>query len=138
MKSFFNLAILFFSLSSAASSYVELRETDTYVSLISDAKITSVQTFVYPDCPENALCLPQGIVKLELYLNGCIDRLGPFSYKLKQNLETEKYDLYISGVNIAHKDSPRVFCIQRPIAYKEIKLPGGMVTEDNLNLVILK
>ncbi|MBT3586515.1 MAG: hypothetical protein HN509_16525 [Halobacteriovoraceae bacterium] len=125
MKSKLILMLLLLSAVSnaQATSTTKLQNTDDALSTIINGEVLSAANF-YPPCPPNALCSPATLVKIQLPLSGCADRLGPVSHKVSFNEESGKYTILISAINIHNELSKRIMCLRQATAeYKVLMRP---------------
>jgi hypothetical protein len=154
MKKLICTLITFASLQSsvfAASSKTEsgLTKNDVSVNFVQSAQIVSVQT-VYPQpfCPAGKMCAavmpqPELHITVNLYLNGCVDSLGPvassFSYS-DFNYTKQKSKLTIAAVNISNKSSALTKCIMANFATTTIVvgLPNADIDLSDIELQLLK
>jgi hypothetical protein len=107
MKAFITLLALF---SVQAFAETELESGDLKLSA-AHAQIISVSP-ICPRTPGGISCMAIGsTIKVKVFLNGCLDRLGGYSSKVE--LVDGKAVLYFSAINIATEASEKVRCIQQ-------------------------
>ena len=75
-------------------------------------------------------------IKLRFTLYGCMDELGPVSYKVKYRSSSDDYFLYLSAINIHMKASETVRCFLPKTEVADIWV-DSKVNQDNLVISFL-
>ncbi|HXH31986.1 MAG TPA: hypothetical protein VNJ01_14345 [Bacteriovoracaceae bacterium] len=74
-------------------------------------------------CPDGMTCFTNGtVIKLVLPLNGCVDSLGPVTYKAEENREKGILNVYVSATGVANPQSMTTRCMVAPTAKYQITL----------------
>jgi len=103
----------------AQTNIVRLEESDVALEPIKDGEIISQERM----CQGETNCLIDGeVVRIELPLGGCLDRLGHVTYAAKQ-VSTGNIELSIAATRIVSSDSFAALCQSMPRQTIEITLP---------------
>lgn len=131
MKKLITILALLITSSSAiyAANEVKLVSGDLSISTIERGEILSKDMF-FPNCPLSALCQPATQIKVQVFLNGCLDRLGPVSHSTKFNEATGSYELTISAINIATYASTTARCFAPPSETVTINVAPDLLYSD--------
>ncbi len=114
--------------------FVDLEEGDT---ILTDARVElAFVEEMCPSSPTGPTCMAVGAyTTLRITLNGCLDRLGPFYYKviIDQNYNTK---LIVGAVNITNKKSFAMLCLpgSRTIIKKVFVGTSGPVTLEQIKM----
>ena len=125
MKNLLLLITVLSTLNAASAnqrSFIPLEESDVALEQITSGQVISQERL----CPveDGINCFVDGeVVRVELPLGGCLDRLGPVSYVAKQKSQGV-VELSIAATNISSSDSFAAFCIGMPSKIVQITLPN--------------
>ncbi len=130
MKTLLTLLALF-SASAFATTGTNLVDGDISLSA-ARGEISSVRD-ICPKNPNGVSCMAMGsIVTVNVYLNGCADRLGGYSSKLQ--MVNGKAVLFFSAINIHTENSKVVRCYRQASQTVEIFTGfGGKIELVNLD-----
>lgn len=104
MKKLVIAFVALLSLSALASEGVQIPEGAQYISYTSGDLVSAK-----PLCPKGAMCIVNGTkIELAINLGGCVDLVGPVSYKISQ--QKDETQVFVAATRMATKASMVVKC----------------------------
>src|SRR3990167_4854395 len=115
----FQLIVFLLLITSSYLSYAGYEIQDGDIGLYNiEGELLSVKRL----CPKGVKCKIDGTkITLNFQLSGCLDRLGPVSYRAEKDL-LGNLDLYVSAFNVSTEDSTGVKCVALPVEKFSITL----------------
>ncbi|RLA63795.1 MAG: hypothetical protein DRQ88_06930 [Epsilonproteobacteria bacterium] len=126
--------ILLISTSTFAGT-VPLPEDATGLSPLDHVEVLEIKSIFKEVCHKHCRLEEFKRLKLRFTLYGCLDELGPVSYKLKHR--SNDYFLYLSALNIHRRASETVRCFLPKTEISEIMV-GSQVNAENLVISFLR
>ena len=128
--------IIIFSTSLFANT-VPLPPDATGLSPLENVEVLEIKSVFKEVCRKHCRLEEFKKLKLRFTLFGCLDDLGPVSYRLKYRPSGHDYFLYLSALNIHRRASETVRCFLPKTEISEITV-GSQVNEDNLVISFLR
>lgn len=132
MKSLLSALVFVFGLPAFASGLITPLQSDDIGLSPLKGQVLNVDHLVCA-LDDVRTCPPTSIVKIQFFLGGCMDRLGPTSSRYERKPDGS-VDIYVSALNIHNKKSLYVDCFRIPTAEMNIYVHGDYITEKDVRV----
>ena len=128
---------IFLTSTTVFANTVPLPTDATGLSPLQNVDVLEIKSIYKEVCRKHCRLEEFKKLKLRFTLYGCVDDLGPVSYKLKYRPSTHDYFLYLNALNIHRRGSETIRCFLPKTALSEITV-NSEVNEHNLVISFLK